>query len=227
MLLVGAALSAPLGGVLAQEVDPPPSDPAAQDSASREGAAQDSASREGAPADSVEEKEPSVRVGYGDKGFWVGTADGNNLLHAEIRLQFRYSYPFDVNPVDFQDFEGPDQSTFKINRARIKIGGHGYRPWLKYYFEYELAAGALLDLRFMLEKLPELSLKVGQWKVHYNRERIISSGKQQMVERSIITRPFTVDRQTGVDLYGRLKAKGAADFSYWAGVFTGRQIPSS
>jgi phosphate-selective porin len=164
---------------------------------------------------------PTIEAGYGDKGFWVGTSDGNYLLHAEFRFQFRYSYPFASNPVTFQEFSGPDQSSFAINRARFKVGGNAYRPWLKWYMEYELAAGALLDFRFMLEKLPALSLKVGQWKVHYNRERIISSGKQQMLERSIVTRPFTVDRQVGVSAFGRLRGNGAADFSYWAGVFTG------
>jgi hypothetical protein len=199
-LLFGWILSlCPLA--VAQEGEPPPDDSAPQDSAAQE--------------------EPSIKGGYGDKGFWVGTSDGNFLLHGELRIQFRFAYPYDASPVTFEALSGPDDATFKINRARAKIGGHGYRPWLKYYMEYELAAGALLDFRFMIEKLPALKLKVGQWKVHYNRERIISSGKQQMSERSIITRPFTVDRQVGVAAYGRLEGKGVADFSHWAGVFTG------
>ena len=46
----------------------------------------------------------------------------------------------------------------------------------------------------MIEKWDFFKIKIGQWKAYYNRERIISSGKQQMTDRSIITRPFTLDR---------------------------------
>jgi hypothetical protein len=171
--------------------------------------------------DSVPEEDPGVRVGYGDKGFEFETADGKFLLQIESRFQFRYSHPRDTDPVTFDAFRGPGQHLFKLNRSRLKVGGHGYRPWLKYYFEYEWGAGNLLDFRLMVEKLPYLRLKVGQWKVEYGRERVISSGKQQMMDRSIVNRPFTIDRQQGISLYGRLKASGAADFNYWAGVFTG------
>jgi len=90
-----------------------------------------------------------------------------------------------------------------------------------YFFEYELVGSALLDYRFMIEKLPYLSFKAGQWKVYYNRERVISSGSQQMLDRSMINPYFTVDRQQGVSLYGRLDGRGAADFNYWVSVFSG------
>jgi hypothetical protein len=62
---------------------------------------------------------------------------------------------------------------------------------------------------------------VGQWKVEYNRERMISSGKQQLADRSHLTHPFTIDRQQGLSLFGRLRGGGAADVSYAVGVFTG------
>jgi phosphate-selective porin len=79
----------------------------------------------------------------------------------------------------------------------------------------------------MVEKFKILKLKVGQWKVHFNRERIISSGKQQTIERSILTRPFTIDRQQGVSFYGRLKDNSVADFNYWFSVLTGTGRGSS
>ena len=55
----------------------------------------------------------------------------------------------------------------------------------------------------------------------YNRERFDSSGKQLFVERSIVTQPFTLDRQIGVTATGRLFGGRAADSSYWVGVFRG------
>jgi hypothetical protein len=42
-----------------------------------------------------------------------------------------------------------------------------------------------------------------------------------MVERSLINKPFTLDRQQGATVYGRVKPRGIADFSYWFAVLTG------
>ena len=165
--------------------------------------------------------DPPIRVGHGDKGFEFETADGRFLLQLQARLQFRISHPFDSDPVTFQEFTGNDDLSLDVRRARLKVGGHAFEPWLKYYFEYELANSALLNFEAKLEKWKALSLHVGQWKIEYNRERMISSGKQQTADRSILTYPFTIDRQQGVSLYGRLQGGGAADFSYWAGVFSG------
>jgi hypothetical protein len=92
---------------------------------------------------------------------------------------------------------------------------------LKYYWEYELSQGNLLDFRVMFEKLPEFRIKVGQWKTYYNRERVISSGKQLLVDRSIITRPFTIDRQLGVSFYGRMFPGSLADLTCHLSLLTG------
>jgi phosphate-selective porin len=62
---------------------------------------------------------------------------------------------------------------------------------------------------------------MGQWKVDLNRERVDSSGRQQFVERSIVNRIFTMDRQVGVQLRGRLFEGTMADMRYYAGVFNG------
>lgn len=158
---------------------------------------------------------------YGEKGFEFSTADNRFRLHLQTRLQFRFATPQDRHPVTFEDFDQPASHVLKNNRARFKVGGHGYKPWLKYYWEYDVASGNLLDFRIMIEKWEWLRLKVGQWKIEYSMERVISSGKQQMLGRSILNRAFTIDRQQGVELYGHLEGRGALDFSYWAAVLTG------
>ena len=164
----------------------------------------------------------SILIRKGSKGIEFQTRNNNYLLQLEVRGQFRFSYPYDQDPVTLNDFDpANDKGSLKVNRARLKIGGHSFQPWLKYYFEYELAASNLLDFRVMVEKYSFLKFKIGQWKSQYNRERIISSGKQQTIERSILTRPFTIDRQQGFSLYGRLKNGGIADFNYWLSVFMG------
>ncbi|MWB95346.1 porin [Flavobacterium sp. GA093] len=158
---------------------------------------------------------------YGSKGIELQTKDNKFLFQLQSRFQFRFSTPYDQDPVTFDDYNQDKQTAFKINRARLKVGGHAFEPWLKYYWEYELSQSNLLDFRIMIEKWDWLSFKVGQWKVEYTRERFISSGEQQMVDRSLINRAFTADRQQGVEVYGHLKGKGIADFNYWAAALTG------
>lgn len=158
---------------------------------------------------------------YGDKGIELRTNDNKFLFQLQSRLQFRFSTPNDTDPLTYDDYSQDKKTTFKINRARLKVGGHAFEPWLNYYWEYELSQSNLLDFRIMVEKWEWLSLKVGQWKVEFTRERFISSGEQQTVDRSLINRPFTVDRQMGVEVYGHLKGKGIADFNYWAAALTG------
>jgi len=162
-----------------------------------------------------------VTIGYGDKGFELATANGDYRLQIQSRFQFRYATPYDTDPITLSDFDKEAQNIFRVNRARLKVGGNAFAPWVKYFWEYELAASNLLDFRLMLEPSPYLRLKVGQWKAHFNRERVISSGQQQMADRSLINRPFTIDRQQGVSLYGRIALGGAADFSYWLSVLMG------
>ncbi|TDP01639.1 OprO/OprP family phosphate-selective porin [Flavobacterium sp. 245] len=162
-----------------------------------------------------------INVSYGKKGIELRTRDNKFLFQLQSRLQFRFSTPNDTDPLTYDDYSQTAKTTFKINRARLKVGGHAFHLWLKYYWEYELSQSNLLDFRLMVEKWEWLSFKAGQWKVEYTRERFISSGEQQTVDRSLINRPFTADRQMGVEIYGHLKGAGIADFNYWAAALTG------
>lgn len=174
-----------------------------------------------AQEEKAEDSLPKWNIGYSSKGFELKSSDNLYKLQIQSRLQFRFATPDDQDPITFDDYDEDGTHLFKINRARLKVGGNAYKTWLKYYWEYDMVNSNLLDFRVMVEKWKWLSLKFGQWKLEYSRERRISSGEQQLVDRSIINRPFTVDRQQGVELYGRLDGKSLLDFSYWAAVLTG------
>jgi len=154
------------------------------------------------------------------KGFEFHFFDDAYELQIDFRGQFRATYLHDEFPFFGEDFT-EESTNFKINRARIKIGGHVYKSYYKFYLEQDIVGGNLLDFRVMIEKYSFLKLKVGQWKARYSRERMISSGNQQDVDRSIINSVFTIDRQQGVSLYGNLNNEGPANFNYWASVFSG------
>lgn len=169
----------------------------------------------------VDSLPPTTKFYHGDKGWYVESADGNYATHFQLRLQLRYSYPFEQDPVTLDDFNNEKQHIFQIRRARAKIGGHAFTPKLVYYMEYELAAGNLLDYWALYKVSKALNIIAGQYKARYNNERVISSGKQELVERSILTRPFTIDRQTGITVFGNLVGRGALNFSYWVAVLNG------
>jgi phosphate-selective porin OprO and OprP len=159
------------------------------------------------------------RAGHGAKGFEIASEDGDFLMQIQARLQFRmYSGRLGE---EIEDDEAVDGFSANINRVRLKIGGHGYRPWLTYFFEYELQGNALLDFRVEAGPDARIGVRVGQWKSRYSRERITSSGEQQMMDRSIINSAFTLDRQQGMSLLGRLGADGPVDVNYWVELLTG------
>jgi hypothetical protein len=178
------------------------------------------------------EEEFPVKASYGSKGFRLETRDGNWQTNLQWRFQFRLSWPTGGNPRQVDDFAAQEEVTFQLRRVRMKIGGHGYRPWLKYYFEVDLqptrssgsgsnASARVIDWRVDVAKHDPFGIRVGQWKIDYNRERVDSSGRQQFVERSIVNRVFTIDRQMGVSLRGHLFQGTPADMRYAFGVFTG------
>ena len=179
-----------------------------------------------------QEEEFPVIAGWGKKGFTLETRDGFFKTAIQWRFQGRFSYPERTDADSFEDFSGDDdESTFELRRVRLKVGGHAYRPWIKHYLEVNwqstsnsgssAGSASLITWRFTLDKYKWAQLRIGQWKVNYNRERVDSSGKQQFVERSIVNTVFTLDRQVGAMLMGRLAPGTFADLWYHLGVFTG------
>jgi len=174
-----------------------------------------------------------IKLSHGKKGFRFETEDGKFQTNLLWRAQLRFTTPDNGDPRQISNFNDNSQNTFEGRRLRMKIGGHAYEPWLKYYFEVDLqpgrevddnssnASARVIDWRVDVAKYKEATLRVGQWKINYNRERVDSSGKQQFVERSIANRVFTIDRQVGAQLTGRLFKETPMDMNYWAGVYTG------
>jgi len=162
---------------------------------------------------------------YGGNGWQWDNPDTGSYLWVGLRFQSRYS-TLEDDPLISDDLRLKGHEGFSLNRARYKIGG-GIGRKFTYYHEYDLRNGNLLDLRATWKPASWLNLRVGQWKAEFNRERIDSSGKQQFVERSIVTYWFTVDRQNGVMASGRLAAGRPADASWWLGVLNGNGLNSS
>jgi len=185
-----------------------------------------------AVAEKIEEEFP-VKASHGGSGFRLETRDGNWETNLQWRAQMRYTNPYFGDPRQIEEFEEPGSSNFEARRLRMKIGGHGFQPWLEYYFEVDLqpsrdpdssavsSSARVIDWRLDLAKWDWGGLRVGQWKIDLNRERVDSSGRQQFVERSIVNRVFTIDRQVGVQWRGHIFRETPADLRYFIGVFNG------
>ncbi len=185
-----------------------------------------------AVAREVEANSPVIAE-HGSKGFRFSTRDGNWETNLQWRGQFRYTNPTRSDPRQIEDFNNNENSNFEPRRLRMKIGGHGFQPWLKYYFEVDLQPSAdvdasdpdsgarVIDWRIDIAKWEWFGVRLGQWKIDLNRERVDSSGRQQFVERSIVNRIFTIDRQVGIQARGHLFKGTPADMRYYAGIFNG------
>lgn len=160
-------------------------------------------------------------VGRGSRGVFIESADGTWRTSFQFRLQFRVSQPYDSDPNDVSDLDAPSTLQTAIRRSRFKVDGRGFKPWLRYYMEFDVGSASLLNYEVKVEPSPQLNFKVGQWKAVYSRERSVSSGRQLTVDRSLINRAFTLDRQQGVSVYGRLGEGTTGDVNYWVSAFTG------
>jgi phosphate-selective porin len=172
---------------------------------------------ESATAEEVEKKTPVAnKFSYGSRGLQFDDGSGNNYLWFGVRLQTRWSSSevtqdaLPGNPVS-------SDAEFKVNRGRLKLGGHLGSPDFTVYSEYDFVDNRLLDLRATYAFTDWLSIRAGQWKSQFNRERTDSSGTQQFVERSVVTPWFTLDRQKAVMFSGRMGKGSRLDTSYWTG----------
>lgn len=156
---------------------------------------------------------------YGSRGWEWGNDETGSFIWTGVRAQLRYS-SLEPEPRELSQLLEEPTSKTTVNRARFKLGA-GWRDDITFYQEYDLRNSVILDLRTTWNASESTSIRLGQWKSEYNRERIDSSGKQQFVERSIANYWFTIDRQGGVVASGRTAAGSPWDSSWWVGALTG------
>jgi len=107
-----------------------------------------------------------------------------------------------------------NETSFLVRRARLKFGGYAFSPKLKYKVELGLSnrdiSGASIYTsnapRYILDAVlkwnfhQNFELWFGQTKLPGNRERVISSGDLQQVDRSLLNSRFNIDRDFGMQL---------------------------
>ena len=108
-----------------------------------------------------------------------------------------------------------NQSNFLIRRARLKFDGFAFSPRLKYKVELGLTNNDIAGISMETKNAPRMildavikwnfagnfNLWVGQTKLPGNRERVISSGSLQFVDRSLLNSKYNIDRDIGIQLH--------------------------
>lgn len=137
--------------------------------------------------------------------------DSTWSLKMGLRTQFLATSNWEENSAN--------QTNFLIRRARLKFDGFAFSPKLEYKFELGLSnrdiSGAseftsnapryILDAVIKWNFYENFELWFGQTKLPGNRERVISSGNLQLVDRSLLNSRFNIDRDMGIQLRHKIK----------------------
>jgi len=76
------------------------------------------------------------------------------------------------------------------------------------------------DFYLEFDYLRDFTLRMGQYKLPYSQQRVISSGRLQMVDRSIAGKEFDFDRDIGLDFRSK-DFLGLGKLRYYAGMYFG------
>jgi phosphate-selective porin OprO/OprP len=160
------------------------------------------------------------------KGLELKSEDGRFALATSLRFGFMYSYKNDPAQPD------GNHHNFEIRRFRAVFAGNLFGARNKYLLqlafaprEMDLRDGVVrgtpvYDAYLQFEQLRDLTLRVGQYRVMYTRERNIADVNPLLIDRSLANSEFNVDRDIGLDLRSE-DLGGIQKLRYYAGVFLG------
>lgn len=153
------------------------------------------------------------------------TEDGRFSLGMGLLAQALYTVTHDVAERD-------TTQSFELRRARLRVDGHAFGPHNRFFVQLAFSPRDLqvqdghptktpvLDWYLEFDHIPDLTLRVGQYRVPYSRQRRIPIAKLMMVDRSLANFEFNLDRDVGLSLR-------SPDFMGWGwlryeyGVFIG------
>jgi phosphate-selective porin OprO/OprP len=180
-----------------------------------------------APAATAAQDEGGTRVDGSQGG--VTIASGVNSLTIGARMQFRWTVD-DREELD-EDETGAGvgradgvRSAFDVPRMRVTLGGRAFRRWMRYYFQFDFGrtsgdgASKIKDAIFEIQPRETLRILAGQFKAPFGLQQLVSSGRQQFVDRAVTDSKFSPGREMGAMVSGKALA---GRIGYEAGVFNG------
>ena len=153
----------------------------------------------------------NIEVGY-KKGAYIKTTDDRFSVKMNVHTQGAFSYEVQ------EDQE--NTTTFKVRRARLLFGGNVYYPWMRYFTQITLEGSntGLRDAYIEATYFDWAQPKIGQYKVPFDREFLTSAFSLQLIDRSIVSNTFSLQRDIGIEISGKLLQDQLA---YSVGMFNG------
>lgn len=152
-------------------------------------------------------------------GHSIGTFDDGIVLRSDpnnfyAKFRFRMQNRFTYESEDTEDLSAR-QVDFTVRRMRLRLDGNAFDKRLLYKIQLSFTRG---DMDFDRTQYPNIlrdaavgwklsdvtTLWYGQTKLPGNRQRIISSGAQQFVDRSLLNATLNIDRDLGFQVYHRI-----------------------
>lgn len=161
-------------------------------------------------------------------GMHLESEDGKFALTTRLRAQMRQEILSETS-----GGESELSQVFQIRRARLQFKGHTFNEHNKMKVELafsprdlgvrdgQVRRTPLLTWYFEFDYLRDLTLRMGQYKIPYSRQRVVSSGDLQLVDRSLANGEFNEDRDIGFDLRSKDLFGLGGYLRYYAGVYMG------
>jgi len=134
-----------------------------------------------------------------DNGFFLRSADGNFALNFSGQMQFRYVYNFQDDEIGVDS----NRSGFENRRTKVVFDGHVVDPSIEYKIQgaFDRGGGDFeLEDAWISKQYDAFNIMVGQFKLPFLREELVSSKRQLAVERSLVNETFTLNRSQGIQV---------------------------
>jgi hypothetical protein len=139
-----------------------------------------------------------------DSGLTIESPAKAFTMRVGFRVQSRFSLE------DFDDSStSEDLTEFQIRRMRLRLDGNAYAKNIRYNLQFSFSRGdqdwdtieypnILRDANVSWEFAENQVLIFGLRKLPGNRQRVVSSGALEFVDRSIANATFNIDRDVGI-----------------------------
>jgi hypothetical protein len=139
-------------------------------------------------------------------GFFLASPDGRFLLSIDGMTQIRYMLSYTENSPRYRD-------GFELDNTRLTFRGHMFTPDFTYLVRGQFQRNQnlgdnvnlqggfmqLLDAWVRYNFTQDWSVRVGQFKLPFNREELVSESQQELVERSLVNQFMSIGRSQGVE----------------------------
>lgn len=142
------------------------------------------------------------------ENFFLASPDGRFLLTIDGMMQVRWMLSYTENAPRYRD-------GFELDNTRLTFRGHMFTPDFTYLVRGQFQRSGqnlggnanlpggfmqLLDAWVRYNFAEEWSVRIGQFKLPFNREELVSESEQELVERSLVNQFMSIGRSQGVEL---------------------------